>query len=71
VLLHTKQLQSTVFQFPLTISLISASGAGTRQNIIISKKESNYTFSFPEKPKHLTADDLVSVLFEGKITELK
>jgi aminopeptidase N len=71
VSLHIRQLQSSVFQFPLTISLISASGAVTRQNIIISKKESDHTFSFPEKPKHLTADDVVSVLFEGKITELK
>jgi len=71
VRLHLKQLQSTIFQFPLSISLISQSGAGTRNKIVVSKKEEDFTFSFPEKPRELTVDDFVSILFEGKVTELK
>jgi aminopeptidase N len=69
--LHLKQLQSTTFHFPLAISVISQSGAGTRNKIAVNKKEHDFTFSFPERPRSLTVDDFVSLLFEGKVTELK
>jgi len=71
VKLHLKQLQSATFQFPLMISLIANSGAGTNNRIMVDKKEVDVTFSFPEKPKQLAADPFTSLLFEGKITELK
>ncbi len=69
--LHIKQLQANNFHFPLTIALISQLGAGTNNNILVDKKESDFVFPFPEKPKYLIADPFTSLLFEGKMTELK
>jgi aminopeptidase N len=69
--LHLKQQQSAIFQLPLTISLISQSGAGTNHNILVDKKENDFVFSFSERPKMVVADPYTSLLFEGKVTELK
>ena len=69
--LHIKQLQATNFQFPLTIALVSQSGSATDNTIIINKKDSDFVFSFPEKPKKLIMDPSTSLLFERKLTELK
>ena len=69
--LHIKQLQATDFNFPLTISWISQSGAEKNNTIFIEKKESDFVFSMPAKPKILIADPFTSLLFEGKVTEIK
>ena len=69
--LHIKQLQATDFNFPLTISWISQSGAEKNNTIFIEKKESDFVFSMLAKPKILIADPFTSLLFEGKVTEIK
>ena len=69
--IHLKQLQVNNFQFPLTIAFISQSGAGTNNKIFVDKKESDFSFSFPEKPAHFVTDPFTSLLFEAKVTELK
>ena len=71
VRLHIKQLQAANFHFPLTIGLVSQPGTGKNNTIFINKKESDFVFSYPEKPKLLIADPFTSLLFERKVTEIK
>lgn len=71
VTLTVKQKQKNVFSFPLDMAIINKTGAAVTQKFMINKRESSFTFSFPEKPSTLTADPFTSLLFEGKITELK
>ena len=69
--LHIKQLQVNNFQFPLTISWISQSGAVTNNTVSIEKKESDFVFPLSEKPKNMIADPFTSLLIERKVNELK
>ena len=71
VRLHLKQQQTNIFQFPLTISLISKTGAATNNKIIVDKKESDHIFSTSGKPAYLVADPFTTLLFEAVIKEIK
>ena len=71
VRLHIKQQQVNNFQIPLTISWIFQSGAVTNKTVLIDKKESDFVFSLPEKPKKMIADPFTSLLFERKVNEIK
>lgn len=69
--LHLQQLQSTAFQFPLEIAFLSKKGGRTINKINVTKKEMDFSFALPEKPLQLIADPFTSVLFEGKVMEMK
>lgn len=66
-----RQLQTTEFEFPLQVALVTASGAGTRQKLMITKRETSFQFIMPEKPVQFIADPNTDLLFDAKITELK
>ncbi len=69
VRMHIKQLQNHNFHFPLLISLIPKSGAPIDRKILVDKKESDFVFPVPEKPKHLVVDPHTSLLFQWKVAE--
>ena len=69
--LHIKQLQQAVFNLPLTISLDGKAGTNSSKNIVVDKKEADFTFAVAAKPTQLITDPLISLLFERKITELQ
>jgi len=66
-----EQTQNTEpFIFPLDISIESGAGKSDTQTLAIDKKKQTFTFQ-SLKPLKIVADPLTSLLFEGKVKELK
>ena len=69
ILLKIKQLQNTLFQFPLDILVESGSGKKLLQTLAITKQNQQFIISVKEKPRHLYLDPKSSLLFEGFISK--
>ncbi|MEI2739853.1 MAG: M1 family metallopeptidase [Chitinophagaceae bacterium] len=67
-----KQLQSFDFEFPFEI-LIQESAVTMSKRMIktISKRSETFAFPVKSKPVRIELDPMTSLLFEGKLTELK
>ena len=66
-----EQTQNTEpFIFPLDITIESSPGKSQTQTLAIDKKMQTFTFQ-SSKPSQIIADPLTSLLFEGKVKELK
>ena len=67
-----KQLQSVNFQFPLEFLIQdNIVSIPKRMTKTISKNIETFTFRVQSKPIKFEIDPMVSLLFEGKVTELK
>jgi aminopeptidase N len=69
--LHIRQLQNSLFQFPLSFSFSLPSNKKAIHHTIIDKREMDVSFPANSKPSIVIADPSTSLLFEAKISETK
>jgi aminopeptidase N len=67
--LNIRQLQKTVFSFPLEIAFVGADGKKINRIYRIDKVENNFVFKPASKMVSLVADPNVSLLFSWTITK--
>jgi len=65
------QSQKRIFQFPLQLEIESQTQKDKTVTIGISKQKETFKFKVEKKLLHFTIDPFTSLLFEGKITEVK
>src|SRR5439155_26529958 len=63
------QLQKNIFQFPLGIAITDNKSKIVKQ--MITKRSEAFIFSAKNKPLKVAADPFTSLLFDGKVTEIK
>ncbi len=68
----TQTQKGTLFEFPLEISVQQKSGSEPKKFILpIHKKTGSFDFSISSKPIRVIADPGTSLLFEGRLKEVK
>jgi aminopeptidase N len=67
VTIHVVQIGNRLFQFPLEIEFITASGKQLIRKLDIKKKSSDFKIDLITKPVKITLDPNVELLFEGKV----
>ena len=65
------QSQKRIFQFPLQLEIESQTQKDKTVTIGISKQKETFKFKVEKKLLHFTIDPFTSLLFDGKITEVK
>ena len=63
------QLQKNIFQFPLDIAITDNKSKIVKQ--MITKRSEAFIFPAKNKPLKVAADPFTSLLFDGKVTEIK
>ncbi|MEO5562030.1 MAG: M1 family metallopeptidase [Chitinophagaceae bacterium] len=71
VMVTVKQLQKTLFQFPLELGIQSTSTKNQIQTVQVNQSTQSYSFPAKEKPAQIKIDPSVNFLFEGTISETK
>jgi aminopeptidase N len=69
--LEIKQLQKSLFQFPLEINAITVSGKKISQTINVTTATQTFSLPVKEKIVSIQLDPKVSLLFEGTLSEQK
>lgn len=67
--LSIRQMQKSVYEFPLELLIQTSSGKNQMETIQINQAQQNFSFSLTEKPSLITADPNVNLLFEGSLSE--
>ena len=71
ILVNVNQKQITEFRFHFEVAFTTTKGKTIIEKFIIDRKMKSFAISMAEKPATVLTDPNVSLLFEGKVTELK
>jgi aminopeptidase N len=71
MLVTVKQLQKSLFQFPLEIQIQSGSGKSQWETLSVSKQDQPFSIPLKETPSRLYLDPKTSLLFEGSASMIK
>lgn len=69
--LSIRQMQKSVYEFPLELLIETASGNTHLETVQVNQSQQNFSFSLNEKPSFIKADPNVNLLFEGSVSELR
>jgi aminopeptidase N len=71
ILLTVKQLQNSLFEFPLEIQIQTASGKSQVETLSITKQSQQFNIPVKEKIVQIYLDPKTSLLFEGFVSAIK
>lgn len=69
--LSIRQVQKSIYQFPLELLIQTPSGKSQHVTIQVTQSAQNFSFQVKEKPSLIKADPNVNLLFEGSLTETR